>query len=59
MWLYECLDKFPKDIWTRKQLLSIAKQKGDKKEQIKLLKEILDISPINAEAKIELEDMIR
>lgn len=59
LWLYECLDKFPRDIWTRKQLLSIAKQKGDKKEQIKLLKEILDINPINEEAKIELEDMIR
>ena len=45
LWAYDFLDKFPRDIKVREQLIEIAVAEGNRQEQIRLLKEILGICP--------------
>ena len=47
LWAYDFLDKFPRNINVREQLIEIAVAEGNKQEQMRLLKEILDIYPEN------------
>lgn len=45
LWAYDFLDKFPRNINVREQLIEIAVAEGNTQEQMRLLKEILDICP--------------
>ena len=51
LWAYEGITYFPKSIQIREQLLSIEKQEGNKEEQMRLLKEIIDINKQNIEVE--------
>lgn len=45
LWAYDFLDRFPRNINVREQLIEIAVAEGNRQEQMRLLKEILDICP--------------
>lgn len=51
LWAYEALDKFPKNIEFREQLISIAKTENDEGELVEQLKQLIAIDPDNENAK--------
>ena len=55
LWAYEATENFPNNITIREQLISIAREENDTQEIIRLLKEIIDISPDNKKIKKDLE----
>ena len=58
LWAYEALEKFPKSIEIRKQLISIAREEKDEQEVIKQLRDIIEINPQNEKNKNILKAII-
>ena len=58
LWAYEALDRFPKSIQIREQLISIAKIEDDRKEVIRQLKDIININTLNEKNKKRLKTIM-
>lgn len=56
-WAYEGIANFPDSISLREHLISIAREENDKQEEIRLLKEILNINPENFKVRDRLEQI--
>lgn len=56
-WAYEGIANFPDSISLRENLISIAREEKDRKEEIRLMKEIISINPENFKIKDRLDQI--